>query len=418
MKKFPLNKVQLSKAKKRMLPLAIAVLTIIVVNVIIANPPTSKRSKPSKAPQMTVDVLTIAPQNYQVMIQSFGTVSPRTKSVLYSQVSGQINKVSPKFRSGGFFKQGDTLLELDDRDLHAEVNIARATLVSAKHNLEEEQARVLQAEADWQRLGNGKAASALVLRKPQLEAAKATVLSAQAQLSKAELALERTKIIAPYAGRLLQKHVDLGQVVSSNTALADIYAVDYVEIRLPIKNKDLPLMSLPEEYRNVDELNKYVNHDQTNVVISSDLMGEQVWQGKVVRTESAIDESSQQLYVVAQILKPYEQTSNNGGQIKIGQYVTAQITGNIIEDALVIPSSAIYQGSYVYTVEAGVLKRKNIQLGWQNGLESIVISGLSPHDTLVLTPLGQVNSGTPVAIAGASKKKIKPSTNKNKAKAL
>ena len=264
----------------------------------------------------------------------------------------------------------------------------------------EEKARVEQAEADWQRLGNGKKASALVLRKPQLEAAKAQVLSAQAKLDKANLSLDRTKIIAPYAGRVLKKQVDIGQVVSNNSQLATIFAIDYVEIRLPIKNKDLALINLPEEYRDIGE-----QGTKNNVKLTSDLMGEQSWKGKIIRTESAIDELSQQLYVVAQINHPYNATTSKGSPIKIGQYVTAEITGKELRDSLVIPSSSIYQGSYVYIVENGLLIRKEVVLGWQNGKQSIVESGLVIGDELVLTSLGQVSSGTPVAIDGKSPRK-------------
>ena len=393
--------------KKVLVPVIIILVTIVLMIVIFKNPPTSHRAKPSKAPQMTVTTTTLAPQTYQVMVQSFGTVKPRTQSVLFAQVSGQINYVSKQFRAGGFFEQGDILMQLDDRDHRAEVKIAQASLMSAKQSLQEEVARVKQAKADWQRLGNGKTPNALVLRQPQFAAAKAQVLSAEAQLDKVKLSLERTKIIAPYAGRILKKNVDIGQVISSNTQLADIFAVDYVEIRLPIKNKDLPLMKLPEEYRNAHEQSEangnYDGHESamiSNVVISSDLMGEQVWQGKIVRTESAIDEMSQQLYVVAQIIRPYDGKYNQGAQIKMGQYVTAEITGREVENALVIPSSAIYQGSYVYIVTNGLLMRKEVKLGWQNGTESIVTHGLFAGDELVLTSLGQVSSGTPVAIAG------------------
>ena len=403
------------KVKKILLPIVIIVVTIALIMIISKKPPTSKRSQPSKAAQMTVATTTLTPQNYQVIVQSFGTVKPRTQSVLFAQVSGQINKVSKQFRAGGFFEQGDILIQLDDRDHRAEVKIAQASLMSAKQSLQEEGARVKQAEADWKRLGNGQTPNALVLRQPQYEAAKAQVLSAQALLDKAKLSLERTKIIAPYAGRVLKKHVDIGQVISSNTQLADIFAVDTVEIRLPIKNKDLPLMKLPEEYRNAHEQSEAEQSTSTmttNVVFSSDLMGEQVWQGKIVRTESAIDEMSQQLYVVAQIIRPYDSEYNQGAQIKMGQYVTAHITGREIENALVIPSSAIYQGSYVYIVQNNLLMRKEIQLGWQNGTESIVTQGLNAGDELVLTSLGQVSSGTPVAIEGqvTTPKRIKPQT--------
>ena len=408
-----INEKKNSNYKKILLPVIIIIATVILMMVIFKNPPKSSRGAPSKAPQMTVETTTLAPKTYQVMVQSFGTVKPRTQSVLFAQVSGQINYVSKQFRAGGFFEQGDILIQLDDRDHRAEVNIAQASLMSAKQNLQEEYARVNQAKADWKRLGNGKAPNALVLRQPQYEAAKAQVLSAEAQLDKVKLSLERTSIVAPYAGRILKKNVDIGQVISSNTQLADIFAVDYVEIRLPIKNKDLPLMKLPEEYRNAHETSEAnrikTNNDSSmisNVVISSDLMGNQIWQGKIVRTESAIDEISQQLYVVAQIIRPYDGEYNQGAQIKMGQYVTAEITGREVDNALVIPSSAIYQGSYVYTVEDGLLMRKEIKLGWQNGTESIVTQGLIAGEQLVLTSLGQVSSGTPVAIADKTSSQI------------
>ncbi len=385
--------------KKILLPIIMVIITITLMVFIVKNPPASQRTAPSKAPQMTVTTLKIMPQTYQVIIESFGTVRPRTQSVLFAQVSGQINSVSQQFRAGGFFEQGDILVQLDDRDHRAEVKIAQAGLMSAKQNLQEEAARVKQAQADWQRLGNGKKPNALVLRQPQYEAAQAQLLSAEAQLDKAKLSLERTKIVAPYAGRILKKHVDIGQVISSNTQLADIFATDYVEIRLPIKNKDLPLINLPEEYRQKSRQVESHNKEMLkNVVISSDLMGKQIWQGKIVRTESAIDDMSQQLYVVAQVIRPYDEDDNAGAQIKIGQYVTAEITGKQINNAIVIPSSAIYQGSYVYVVESGLLMRKDIKLGWQNGSESIVIAGLKAGEQLVLTSLGQVSSGTPVAV--------------------
>jgi RND family efflux transporter MFP subunit len=389
--------------KKILLPIVIIVVTIALMMIIFKNPPTTKKARPSKAAQITVVTSTLSPQHYQVIVQSFGTVKPRTQSVLFAQVSGQINKVSEQFRAGGFFEQGDMLLQLDDRDYRAEVKIAQASLMSAKQNMQEEGARVKQAKADWKRLGNGQTPNALVLRQPQYQAAKAQVLSAQASLDKVNLSLERTIIVAPYAGRILSKSVDIGQVISSNTQLATIFAVDYVEIRLPIKNKDLPLMKLPEEYRNTHVQSKGQGSDSSmisNVVISSNLMGEQVWQGQIVRTESAIDEMSQQLYVVAQIIRPYDSEYNPGAQIKMGQYVTANITGRKVENALVIPNSAIYQGSYVYIVQNNLLMRKDIELGWKNGTESIVTQGLNIGDELVLTSLGQVSSGTPVAIAG------------------
>jgi RND family efflux transporter MFP subunit len=398
-----------SRNKKLMVLAVIIGVTALLVTLISSNPPQSKRSKPSKAAQMTVITKVLAPESYQVMVESFGTVKPRTQSILFAQVSGQITGVSEQFRDGGFFEKGDILIQLDDRDYTSEVKVSQASLLSANQVLLEEKARVDQAQADWKRLGNGKKANALVLRQPQLEAAKAQVLSAQAKLDKAELLLERTQVIAPYAGRILKKQVDLGQVVSSNGQLATIFAVNSVEIRLPIKNKDLALINLPEVYRDIGE-----QGSKNDVVLTSDLMGKQSWKGKIIRTESAIDEQSQQLYVVAQINRPYDAKTSLGSPIKIGQYVTAKIEGKTLSNSLVIPSSAIYQGSYVYTVENGLLMRKEVMLGWQNGTQAIIESGLIVGDELVLTSLGQVSSGTPVAIEGRNTNKYNKKGLKNR----
>jgi RND family efflux transporter MFP subunit len=391
-----------STIKKRLIPVAILVAAGVAASLILNNPPQAGRRGPSKAPQMTVQTQSVAPQLYQVQLDSFGTVRPRTESVLVAQASGQITFLSDNFRDGGFFERGEVLIELDNRDHLADVKIAKANLLDAKQQLAEEQARAEQALIDWQRLGKQGLPNDLVLRKPQLEAAKAKQLSAEAQLAKAELALERTKIVAPYAGRVLEKHVDLGQVVSSNSQLADIYAVDYVEIRLPIKNNDLALIDLPEEFRGQQDKQKV----GTKVTFQS-AINQAGWQGQLVRTEGAINEQSQQLYVVAQIADPYDLANQGQTPVKIGQYVSAKINGKLLTDALLIPTQAIYQGSYVYIVEEGVLLRKEIELLWKNANEAVVKSGLNPGDMLVTTALGQVSSGTPVAIRGDTQRQAK-----------
>lgn len=396
---------------KKLIPVVIIVVFILIAKVITSNPPTAKRGKPSAAPQISVDVKTLKKESYPVVIESYGTIRPRTQSILLPQVSGQIISIGENFQAGEFFEKGDVLIELDDRDLLSEVKISQANLYSAKQALSEEEARVEQAKQDWLRLGNSDTAPDLVLRKPQLLAAQAKVLSAQASLEKAELAVERSKIVAPYTGRVLSKNVDIGQVISPNTQLAEIYAVDYVEIRLPLKNKDLRYMVLPENQR----FKKATPDEQPAVTIYSDLSQRDTWFGKVVRTEGAFDQNSQQLFVVAQIDDPYGDNNTQSLPLKIGQYVSAKINGRVLDDVITVANKAIYQGSYVYIVNDGVLERKEIQIEWQNEDIAIIKSGLKVDELLVITPLGQVTSGTPVAISNYDgqkqtvRKKAKPS---------
>ena len=380
--------------RKLLLPIVVLAVLGGASYFVMNNPPEARRKPVSKAPQLTVEVREIQARSYQIQLNSYGRIRPRTQSTLLPQVSGEIVWINPDFRNGSFFEKGEPLLRIDRRDYEAQLASAQASVADARQKLAEEQAQADQAAQDWKRLGNRAAAPTLVLRKPQLAAARATLESARAALKIAQLNLERTEIRAPYTARILEKSVDIGQVVSGSTSLATLYAVDYVEVRLPLQNRDLKYIDLPERYRFDSEPPATL----PDVTLISDLVRTERWQGKVVLTEGAIDDSSRQLYVVAQIDDPYGKSAAGRVPLKVGQYVTAEIQGRKLSEALVIPNRAIYQGSYVYTVVEGVLKRSEVTIDWQNEREALITEGLKAGDQLVVTPLGQVVSGTRVQI--------------------
>ncbi len=382
--------------RKKLIPWAILGSLILIAIVIKMNPPQAPQRTAFAGPQMTVETQVIELAAYDVVLQSYGTVQPRTRSMLVAQVGGQIVEINPNVRDGGFFEKGDVLAKIDSRDYEANVRIASAALLDARQSLVEAEARTAQAREDWARLGNDGEPGELVLRLPQLEAAKARVISAESSLQKSRLDLERTNIVAPYAGRVLSKLVGVGQVVSPNSQVAEIYATDNIEIRLPIRNRDLAFIELPEAYR----YSEGGTISGAKVEIESQLGDSSVWQAQLVRTEGAIDETARQLHVIAMIEDPFGQTADSRLPLKIGQYVTARLSGSTIDGALVIPNNTIYQGTYVYTVVDGLLQRRDIDIAWQNDIEAVIAQGLEAGDMLVTTPLGQVTSGIRVSIAG------------------
>lgn len=384
------------------MPVAILGGLLLVAAVIRMNPPEAPQRPAFDGPMMMVETTPVMPRDYHVRLQSYGTVQPRTQSVLVSQVGGQIVSINENVRDGGFFEAGDVLARIDPRDYEADLQISEAALADARQALAEAVARSEQAKEDWERLGNEGEPSALVLRIPQLEAARARITSAESALTKSRLDLERTKIVAPFAGRVLRKLVDVGQVVSVNTQLAEIYATDVVEIRLPLRNRDLGFIELPESFRFAE------SGAGAGVIIHSDLIGDEEWPARLVRTEGAIDESARQLHVIAQIDDPFGRGSEGRSPLKIGQYVTAEIDGRTLRDVLVIPNNAIYQGAYVYTVEDSVLRRRNVEIAWQNDTDAVLADGLEPGDELVTTPLGQVTSGIRVSVIGAETRGERP----------
>jgi multidrug efflux pump subunit AcrA (membrane-fusion protein) len=110
------------------------------------------------------------------------------------------------------------------------------------------------------------------------------------------------------------------------------------------------------------------------------------------------------LHVIAQIDDPFGKKSEGRSPLKIGQYVTAEIPGHLLSNVLVIPNNTIYQGSYVYIVEEGLLRRRDVVIDWQNDDDALIAEGLAHGDHLVTTPLGQVTSGIRVSIEGEQPK--------------
>lgn len=387
---------------RRFLPLFLTLFFLGSTLYLIYYKPEVRKRSSEPSPVIAVETLAVDENAYQVVISSFGRVEPHTQGQLVSQVSGQIISLSPNFRDGGFFEKDEVLIRIDPRDYRIQVEIAAAELASAKVAYAEEQVLAQQAREDRKSVRNKEVVSDFALHIPQLAAAKSQIAAANAKLEQANLNVERTRIRAPYSGRILTKNVDIGEVVTSNTSLARIYATELVEIRLPVKNSELAFLELPEQTISGETDGRKLPSVKIINRLGKDI---QQWPATLVRTAGAIDEQSQQLYVTAQIKRPYELDDSNRRPLKIGQYVNAEIEGKTINGALVIPNAAVYQGSYVYLYKDGVLERREIEIAWQNNNDALIQQGLSAGDQLVVTPLGQVSSGTRVKLLGNDKEK-------------
>jgi len=383
----------LNKLLKWILPLLVLALAIAGGRYIVSQRPAAPQFTPPQVP-VSIDAIRVAPQDYRVVVHSEGTVEPRTESTLIPQVSGQIVAISPTFREGGFFEAGDILVTLDPRDYELAIASAEAQVAQAESALEQELAQAKVVEGDWRMLG--KEAPELGLRKPQIAAARATLLSAESQLERARFDLERTRIRAPYDGQVLEKNVDVGQFVSTGTLLARVYATDYVEIRLPLSDRQLEFVDLPERFRGETSQRGTAGPE---VVVKASI-GRQLWlwSGRVVRAEGAIDTSTRQLFVVAQVDDPYERVADGQPPLRIGQFVEVEIQGRTLPDAFVLPRGAVRDSGDVLIIDADSrLERRPVSVAWTDGEYAIVTQGLVAGDVINVTPLAVAASGTLVA---------------------
>jgi len=232
-------------------------------------------------------------------------------------------------------------------------------------------------------------------------------------VQQAKIKLARTRIRAPYAGRILKKQVDIGQFVSTGTVLASIYAVDYVEIRLPLTDQQAPFVKLPEAYQNEKappegpEVTLLVNHGPPST-------SPYRWKGKIMRTEGAIDIQSRQQFMIAQVNTPYARHKDNRPPLKVGQFVQAEIRGDTLTNVIVLPRNVLRGDDEVLVVsENNTIERRKLEVLWRDDQEVVIRHGLKAGERISKTPLSFATNGMRVKIRGNKTKARKMSPGKD-----
>jgi RND family efflux transporter MFP subunit len=385
---------------------SIAIIAVAFFGVIsmFATKPEARKYGSRPAPAVTVETTQLQPSDYQVWIDSYGSATPLTLTNLVSDVSGRVIEVSEKIRTGATFNAGDVLLRIEPRDYQIAVDVAAAAVAEAEVRYRQELAEQEIARQEWNIKPKGSSGKSLALREPQVKAALASLQSAKARLDQAKLDLDRTSIRAPFTGKVLQQRADIGQVVNPSQAIAEIYATEQLEIRLPIKTQDLHQID-------VNNLESFATSPR---VILESRLGDKTyqWFGEVVRSEGAYDRNNRMLYVVARVDNPFEATEN-APAMRVGQFFEAKIEGHMLNNVFVLPRRAVTQDNQIAVVDEGQLLKLPVQPVWTDrdnviieALGSIEMDTLEQRsfvaaDQLILTPTANLASGTRVRLIGA-----------------
>jgi len=391
---------------KWLVPLAIVFVGALGVVVIASLRPEAKTIRSEiLAPLVRVQRVTF--ESVEFKVTAHGTVAPRTESDLVSQVSGPVVWVSPALASGGFFELGEPLIRVDPADYDVALESARAAVART----ESEHQRATK-ELDRQKL-LAKKSVASASRYDDAEnserIAAAALREARAARKRAERDLERTEIRAPYAGRVRQENVGVGQFVTRGAAIGRIYAVDYAEVRLPVPDADLGFLDLPMLYRGDSP-----EGDGPPVRLRARFAGgEYSWTGRIVRTEGEIDARSRMVNVVARVEDPYGRESDSatgsavGGAaharppLAVGLFVEAEITGRTVENAVVLPRAALRSGDRVLVVSAERrLHFRPVTVLRRERETAVIGDGLAAGDAVVVSPFAAVVDGMAVRIEG------------------
>lgn len=372
-------------------------LVLVIGGIIAASVLASSRQAPSREPQEIkpplVRVQKVQRQDVPMRVHGYGSVRPSVQIQIAPQVSGTVSRVHPNLVNGGFVRAGEELIVIDPAEYTLQVEIQKAEVVRAKVRFEQEKAEAAVARAEWEEMNPGvKPDSPLTLREPQIEQAQAELVAAQARLENARLNLRRTRISAPFDGRIVEESVDVGQSLVAGQAVATMYGADSVEITVPLEDIELAWLELPQNgYSDKRDQTSQIRAD----VLADFAAAQHRWTGRVVRTEAQIDTSSRMVQVVVEVDEPFVLTDGRPLLVP-GMFVEVEIHGRTLENVIPLPRHFIHHDNQVWVAVDDLLSIRPVQIARFDRGVAYIAAGLENGDLVITSPLEVVTDEMPI----------------------
>jgi membrane fusion protein (multidrug efflux system) len=287
---------------------------------------------------------------------------------LGAELPGTVREIT--FDSGAMVQRGSVMVKLDTSAEEAQLDSALADAALARVNLD--RAR---------RLNRGQANA-----KADLDAAVARAKQADAAVANLRAIIAKKNIRAPFDGRVAIRQVELGQVVSSGTAIASLQSVSpiYADFWLP--------------QQALAEL-----HAGKRAVLSTDAFAGAEWKGEVTTVNPEVDPSTRNVRVRATFMNP-------DGRLRPGMFANVTISAGEERPVLVIPATAVIYAPYgdsVFSIEekkdaAGksttTVRQKFVRTGERRGDLVAVSEGLTAGERIVTTGAFKLRNGAAVTV--------------------
>lgn len=340
-------------------------------------------------------VETIQPQQAGATfpVRAPGRIQPRERLDLVGEVSGKVTGVNPDLQPGGRIGRGETILQIDDGDLRADLERAQAQLATAE-------ARLSQAEAERDRQINlseigaapEKAAEQAVAN---FEDAEAGVRQARSQVTIARRNLQKASVVAPFDAIVVSEDVAPGTFVSPGQPLARLISAGEGEIQAGLPMKDIAAVRNALAARGDERL-------PVRAVPNSSSLGNVELEGYLAEFSPEIDQQSRTATIISVFPRAF--LAENQGNVFAGDYMDILIEGRSDIPMWRIPDGAVRQDDYVWVVGSDEQIRK-VEIDTVDRTDDGVLvraPGLSEGDTIMLTVLAEEIDGMRVHVEGTS----------------
>lgn len=308
-----------------------------------------------------------------------------------ARVSGYLESIH--FDDGELVKAGAPLFTIDRRPFEAALAQAQASVETAEANLAFAGSDLNRAESLV--TGTSITQQAIDQRVQAKRVAEASVSAQKAAVEQAELDLEFTELKAPISGRIGDRRVSVGNLVTggtsgSTTLLATVASVDPIRFEFTMDEASYLRYVRAAQAANSGSGNRGMSLPaRLKLIDDKDFVHE----GKIDFVDNAIDSSSGTIRARAEFENPT-------GQLTPGMFGRIRVTTSKPAEALLVPDSAIgteQVRKFVYAVSKdNVVNPKYVTLGpVVDGLR-VISSGLDSSDDVVISGLMRVRPGAKV----------------------
>ena len=344
--------------------------------------PEQKAARP--ATQIVVAGVTeVAPTPIQV--SAIGTVQSIASVIIKSRVDGQIADVH--FEEGQDVKEGDLLFTLDNRAFQAQLAQAEAILQRDRAQLERAQ---LELKRQTELAGRG-VASAQKLEDAQMaeKVLQAAIRANEAAVENARINLSYTTIRSPITGRTGSINLKRGNVVKSNdTTTNAVPLVTITQLRPIYVSFTIPERHLPDI--------RAADSERLPVAVTMPNAPDKPITGTLTFVDNQVDAATGTIPLKATF-------ANDDIRLWPGQFVNVNLTLGIQAHAIVVPSPTLQigqNGPYVFVIkDDSTVELRLVRVDRTVGNRTVVASGLSAGERVVVDGQLRLNNGTRVTIA-------------------
>jgi RND family efflux transporter MFP subunit len=313
-----------------------------------------------------------------------------------ARVSGYLEGIH--FQDGQLVKKGDLLFAIDRRPFQATLAQAQASLAQARANLAFADSDLVRAQGVA--IGSVITQQTFDQRVQAKRAAQATAAAQEAVVEQATLDLEFTELRAPVSGRIGDRRVSVGNLVTGGTTgntslLATIESIDPIRFEFTLDETSYL------RYGRVAKDGAEAANRGLNVPIKLKLIDEPAFahEGRMDFVDNRIDRSSGTIRARAEF-------GNANGIFTPGMFARVQVAAAPPSEALLVPEAAIgaeQARKFVLVVDGdNVARPKYVTLGPAVDGLRVVAAGLAADDNVIINGLMRARPGTKVTPQRAS----------------